>query len=216
VRLHCSCGDVATGHSPESSISTETPPDRTFAEAQRVGHLLAKSALAADLSPLSDEVSAQSRAIELALARTEVGDLDGLAREWAALAEQSVPAWATLYRHWARWAVTTAREPLMPWRGRVTAFNWGGLPLLFLPGEIFAATAMAIRANLPTPPTPFVLSLCDGVPGYVPSREAYPAGGYEVAEAHRYYGLPAAFAPGSAEALADAAVDASLNRSGDL
>ena len=45
------------------------------------------------------------------------------------------------------------------------------------------------------------------MPGYIPPRDAYPAGGYEVAEAHRYYGLPAAFAPGSAETLASAVVE---------
>ena len=104
----------------------------------------------------------------------------------------------------ADWALTTAREPLAPWPGRVTAFDWGGLPLLFLPGEIFAVTALAIRRALPRGPTPFIISLSDGVPGYIPDRVSYPAGGYEVAEAHRYYGLPAGFAPGSAEALADA------------
>ena len=64
---------------------------------------------------------------------------------------------------------------------------------------------------MPALPTPFVLSLSDGNPGYIPAREDYPAGGYEVAEAHRYYGLPAAFAPGSAEQLADAVVGASRN-----
>jgi neutral ceramidase len=118
------------------------------------------------------------------------------------------PAWATLYRHWAKWAVTTAREPLSPWRGRVTAFDWAGLPLLFLPGEIFASTALAIRAITPASPTPFVVSLSDGNPGYIPAREDYSSGGYEVAEAHRYYGLPAGFAPGSAEKLADAVLKA--------
>jgi hypothetical protein len=200
-------GDVSTGHSPESSISTETPPDRTYAEAERLGRLLARSVLGAALSPLSTAIGATSQPIELALARTEVGDLDALARDWRQRAETAVPAWATLYRHWAEWAVTTARDPLAPWRGRVTALNWGGLPLVFLPGEIFAATAMTIRANQPAAPTPFVLSLSDGVPGYIPPREDYPAGGYEVAEAHRYYGLPAAFAPGSAEALAQTAIE---------
>ena len=200
-------GDVSTGHSPESSISTDTPPDRTFAEAERLGGLLARSVLAAALSPLGGEVRVQSKAVDLALARTEVGDLDALSDQWRQLAEKSVPAWATLYRHWANWAVTTAREPLTPWQGRVTAFNWGGLPLLFLPGEVFAATALAVRAETASTPTPFVISLADGVPGYIPSRDAYPAGGYEVAEAHRYYGLPAAFAPGSAETLASAVVE---------
>src|SRR5690606_24092700 len=112
-----------------------------------------------------------------------------------------------LYTHWADWAASTTRGALPPWRGRVTAFNWGGLPLVFLPGEIFAATASQIRAGQPAGRTPFVVSLADGVPGYVPPLEAYAAGGYEVDEAHRYYGLPGTFAPGSAEALASAASD---------
>jgi hypothetical protein len=86
----------------------------------------------------------------------------------------------------------------------VAAFGWSGLPLLFLPGEVFAGTALAIRAQLPASPTPFVVSLANGNPGYIPARADYPAGGYEVTEAHRYYGLPAAFAPGGAELLAAA------------
>jgi len=202
-------GDVSTGHSPESSISTDTPPDRTFAEAERLGRALAASVLAAPLVPLGARIAAASRPVRLDLERTETASLDDLSREWAGLAGHAAsPAWATLYRHWAAWAVTTAREPLTPWPGRVTAFDWGGLPLLFLPGEIFAITALELRAALPGTPVPFVLSLADGVPGYIPARGAYPQGGYEVAEAHRYYGLPAAFAPGSAEALAAAALAA--------
>ena len=206
-------GDVSTGHSPESSISTDTPPDRTYAEAERLGLRLAQSVLAAPLTPPAGEVAARSVRVELALVRTETGDLDVLAREWLALAEKSLPAWANLYRHWAKWAATTAREPLTPWRGRVTAFDWSGVPVIFLPGEIFASTALAIRAALAAGPTPFVISLADGVPGYIPPRDAYDSSGYEVAEAHRYYGLPAAFAPGSAEVLAAAATEARRVRS---
>ncbi len=200
-------GDVSTGHSPESSISTDTPPDRTYAEAERLGLKLAQSVLAAPLAPLSGGITARATPVELALARTETGDFDDLAREWDGLAANAAsPAWATLYRHWASWARTTAREPLTPWQGRVAAFGWSGLPLLFLPGEVFAGTALAIRAQLPGSPTPFVISLANGNPGYIPARADYPAGGYEVTEAHRYYGLPAAFAPGSAERLTEAVV----------
>ena len=198
-------GDVSTGHSPESSISTATPPDRTFAEAERLGLALAQSVLAAPLAPLAGGITARSTPVALPLARTETGDLDALAGEWRRLAEASDPAWSALYRHWARWAVTTGREPLTPWQGRVTRFDWSGLPLLFLPGEIFAGTALAIRAALPANPTPFVVSLVDGVPGYIPPRDAFAVGGYEVAEAHRYYGLPAAFAPDAAEIVQAAA-----------
>ena len=133
-------------------------------------------------------------------------DLDALKRDWLARAETAEPAWKTLYRHWAQWADTIAREPVLPWKGRVTAFDWGGLTLCFLPGEIFAETGNAVRARVGGAHTPFVLSLADGVPGYIPAADAYAAGGYEVTEAHRYYGLPGAFAIGSAERLADAVV----------
>jgi hypothetical protein len=200
-------GDVATGHSPASSISTEVPPDRTFAEAERLGRRLAQSVLEAPLSAVAGPVHASSMPVALELARTETGDFGVLEREWRELAGRSDPAWAALYHHWAEWAATTALAPLEPWQGRVTAFNWSGIPLVFLPGEIFAGTAMAIRSRLPGGGTPFVISLSDGVPGYIPPRGAYPAGGYEVEEAHRYYGMPAAFAPGSAETLADAVVE---------
>lgn len=201
-------GDVSTGHSPESSISTETPPDRTFAEAERLGEALARSVLDATLTPLEGSVGAQSYPVDLPLERNEAGDLDTLATDWRARAVTAAPAWAVLYRHWADWAVGTAREPLAPWPGRVTAFDWAGLKLLFLPGEIFAATALDLRAALPANPTPFVISLADGVPGYIPPRDALPAGGYEVLEAHRYYGQPAAFAAGCAETLVERALHA--------
>ena len=174
-------GDVSTGHSAASSISTETPPDRTFAEAERIGRLLAKSVLEAELSPLRGNVASRSEAVALDLVQTEQ-NLDALGLQWREMAQTSDPAWATLYRHWAAWADSTARGPLTPWSGRVTAFDWGGLPLLFLPGEIFAATALQIRSRLPAGPAPFVISLADGVPGYIPAAEAYPDGGYEVAE----------------------------------
>jgi len=198
-------GDVSTGHSPESSISTDVPPDRTYAEADRLGLRLAQSALAAPLTQLSSTDTAHTSPVALPLARTETGDFAALAHEWAARADGAAPAWAALYRHWAMWATEIAPQPLVPWAGRVTRFDWGGLPLVFLPGEIFASTALAIRDALPAGPTPFVLSLTDGVPGYIPPREAFPIGGYEVTEAHRYYGLPAAFAPGAAEMLVEAA-----------
>nr|MBA2755373.1 alkaline ceramidase [Chloroflexia bacterium] len=44
-------------------------------------------------------------------------------------------------------------------------------------------------------------------PGYIPHQSAYPAGGYEVDEAHRYYGYPACFAPEAGEAIVATALD---------
>lgn len=205
-------GDVSTGHSPESSISTDVPPDRTYAEAERLGLRLGESVLAAALRPAVGTITAHSMAVDLPLARSEDGDLDALAVTWRTMAETATPAWSVLYRHWAEWARTTAREPLMPWQGRVTRFDWGDVPLIFLPGEIFASTALAIRERTGSKAPPFVVSLADGNPGYIPPRDEYVHGGYEVAEAHRYYGMPAAFAPGAAEMLVAAAEDLAASR----
>jgi len=44
-----------------------------------------------------------------------------------------------------------------------------------------------------------MVGFADGCSGYIPPLGEYRHGGYEVEEAHRYYGLPAAFAVGAAE-----------------
>lgn len=95
-------------------------------------------------------------------------------------------------------------EALAPVPARVSLLNWGGLRIVGFPGEIFAATGLEARARLgggAVMPAGF----CEDNPGYVPPAEEYARGGYEVAEAHLYYGAPAAFAPGAAEALVAAA-----------
>jgi neutral ceramidase len=51
------------------------------------------------------------------------------------------------------------------------------------------------------------LAYANGRPGYIPHRSAYPAGGYEVDEAYRYYGYPACFAPEAGEAIVATAID---------
>jgi hypothetical protein len=87
---------------------------------------------------------------------------------------------------------------------RVTVLHWCGVRIVALPGEIFAATALSIRDAIRGPA--MTIAYADGVPGYIPPIEEYPYGGYEIDEAHRYYGMPATFAPGCAERLAEAAI----------
>ena len=47
----------------------------------------------------------------------------------------------------------------------------------------------------------FILGYADDNPGYIAPHSEFKYGGYEIEEAHRFYGLGAAFAPGSAELL---------------
>lgn len=85
------------------------------------------------------------------------------------------------------------------WTARVTVLRWGGLRIVALPGEPFSVTARRTAALIGG--ECLVVGYADGSPGYLPPREEYPYGGYEVEEAHRYYGMPGPFAPGGAEAL---------------
>ena len=204
VALPGCLGDISTGHSPHSSISTVPTADRSYEEAARLGRKVAESALAAPLTRLEGDVRARSAVVALDLARNEPAPLPELAAEWRAKAATSDAAWRALYECWADWAETIGSAPMTPMALRVTVFDWAGLRLSFLPGEMFAQTALDIRGASGRPHV--VTSFSDGVPGYIPPQGEYAHGGYEVLEAHRYYGLPAAFAPGSAERLQDAAL----------
>ena len=73
-----------------------------------------------------------------------------------------------------------------------------------MPGEIFSETGLSVREACGSMPA-FVLGYAEGTPGYIPPMSEFCFGGYEVEEAHRFIGMPGTFAPGSAEALADAA-----------
>jgi hypothetical protein len=80
----------------------------------------------------------------------------------------------------------------------------GGLRIATLPGEPFLAVADRVRSGLGE--HALVLGYCDGVSGYLPTSDEYEHGGYEVCDAHRYYGMPGPYAQGSAERLADAVI----------
>ena len=198
-------GDISTGHSPHSSISTVPTDDRSYAEAERLGRRVAASALAAQLHRLDGPVHAASTRVDLALARNETAPLAELASEWRQKAIASDAAWRALYECWADWAGTIALRPLSPLSVRVSVLDWAGMRLSFLPGEMFVRSALTIRGE--SARLHLVTSFADGVPGYIPPAEEYAFGGYEVLEAHRYYGQPAAFAPGSAERIEAAALE---------
>ncbi len=201
-------GDINTGHPAHASISTAPRADRTFAEAERIGARIAEAALQAPEQPLGNTVRAVSTELMLPLARTETEAPSVLAEAWRCEAATANPARAALLRCWIDWAERVAPRPLSPWPARITLFDWSGARLIGLPGEIFAQTALDLRCAVDGDPLAgrtMTFGFADGCPGYVPPAGEYRHGGYEVEEAHRYYGMPAAFAPGAAEALVQAA-----------
>jgi hypothetical protein len=198
-------GDLNTGHAASASFRVEAAPQRTFAEAQRIGQLIAERVQAASLRELpSGPVQWAVSEVALGFVRREQDSPTELAEQWRREAEEDSGR-AALLESWIYWAENVAGRELEPWLARVTVFDWGGVPFIALPGEIFASTALAIREKLGAAGA-FVVCFAQGCPGYLPPREEYSHGGYEVDEAHRYYGMPATFAPGSAEQLATLAV----------
>lgn len=196
-------GDVNIGHKAHASWTLAGNNARTFENAQRLGERIADAALAAPEASLGDDVAAFEQMVELTLERRE-GDLAAMAVTWSEEARNADPLGRTVFEHWIEWAQRNENVPPGTWTGRVSLLVWGGVPIVALPGEIFAETGLAIRAATDGG-VAFVASYADGTPGYIPPASEYRFGGYEVDEAHRFIGLRGSFASGSAERLAEAA-----------
>jgi hypothetical protein len=70
-----------------------------------------------------------------------------------------------------------------PVAAELTAIRLGGsVGLVTAPGEIFTEIGQSIVARSPFPHTLYA-GYTDGTIGYVPTRAAYPEGGYEVSHA---------------------------------
>ena len=83
----------------------------------------------------------------------------------------------------------------------VQALRLGPLAIVGLPVEPLNALGLALR-DLASPTGPSAVwcaGYANGCYGYLPVREEYVRGGYEVGSAHRYYGRPGPFAPDTAE-----------------
>ncbi|GAB3707353.1 neutral/alkaline non-lysosomal ceramidase N-terminal domain-containing protein [Mariniluteicoccus flavus] len=205
VFLTGAAGDVNTGHTAEASFAGERGAERTFEAALRCGQALATAVAANPFQAvdLSTGVSVTSEPVALAYAELTQEQVFRDAAEWRHQRTNAPEATRMLLDLWLEWA--RAWSPVdahARWRGRVTRMRVGAYELLFLPGEPFLGVAEALRGSRDDV---LVAGYADGVPGYFPMAEDYADGGYEVRDAHRYYGMPAPFASGSAEALVAAA-----------
>ena len=198
-------GDGNTGHAAGASMSLAGDAERSFAAAERIGTRVARAALAAEARALGDWARAGEARVALTFGPVDADERAARAALWRAERADAEPARRALLDIWIGWAEQPVHADPVRLDARVAALDWGGMPVVALPGEIFARTALEVRAHLGDPPA-FVAGYAEDNPGYLPPAAEYPHGGYEVEEAHRYYGAPAAFAPGSAEVLADAAV----------
>ncbi len=85
----------------------------------------------------------------------------------------------------------------------------GDLIIVGVPGEFFVELGLAIKQGILDAGHARQVMICgfaNGNIGYIPARRAYAQGGYEVADAYKYYGYPAALAPEAGEQIVAAAL----------
>jgi hypothetical protein len=203
-------GDVNDGrHSAEGDFSSAPTPGRDFADATAKGELVATAALdalstATVVAPTRTTITTTT--VPLDITTLDPSDVAADRETWARLALTLPAEHSALYQAWTAWADNWLehRPEASRWLGRVGLVRVGDLRIATLPGEPFLAVAERVRAGLGE--HAIVLGYCDGASGYLPTADEYAHGGYEVRDAHRYYGMPGPYAPGSAERLADAVI----------
>lgn len=171
-------GQLNTGHR-----------DRTVLEAMRLGHCVAGTALS-----VAGQIAAPAGAPLVVGPTTD--------SEAPQVAAATVPVTLPLQP-------TDVPSNLPSVMASVTVLRWGGMHVVALPGEPFCEIGIEIREVAATLGlTTVTLGYANGVPGYLPYPDAYASGGYEVCQAHRYYGQPSAFAPDASKAVVRAAGEA--------
>lgn len=181
-------GDVNTGHTVNGELSNLDSEPRTFTQCNLVGERIANAALKTHLEPARQITGAACGSVNLRLDAPSPVDLQ---REASQQAE----------------AKNTASK--IEWKASVTVLSWGPAVIVALPGEPFSRASVEIRRRvtlLTGAKAVLVLGYSDGCPGYFPTCNEYSLGGYEVEQAHFYYGMPGAFAQGSLELLVEEAV----------
>jgi len=206
-------GDVNTGHSADLSGIGAPIPGRTFDRARRLGLMLAGEVLkvlSGPMSPVDGPVGAIAREVRLALRQVPLAqaadafaDADAAARrlESGAAAPEAVTA-ARIQRFHAQVNLGAATQFASAATDHLTVelqvLRVGGVALVAIPGELFVELGLEIKRGSPFAQT-FVVGLANGSVGYLPTRAACEAGGYEA--------VATRLVPGAGEAVRDVCLD---------
>jgi len=190
-------GNISMGHSSELSAIGIITPGRTFERAQELGDRLASVVLGAlpSIQTADDvPVAYASRTIHLpfnvypppaetaaALAEAQAA-LDALERDRAAAEQLGAAKTRRLYASIRNfYAGEAAARPDGRLPLEIQGVRVGSALFVAVPGELFVEIALRIKADTDHPV--FIMGITNGYVGYLPTREAYRAGGYEVVSA---------------------------------
>jgi hypothetical protein len=186
------CGNI--NHLNNSWLDKQKGPN----EAARIGTLLAGDVLRTlpHLKPIAgDSLRIKSEIVKLDVAPFSEADVAAANDVVKQLKEPGTkPKFLDQVKAFR--VLDTATRSGKPWEVEVQVIALGDLAWVSLPGEIFVELGMAIKKASPFPHT-LIAELANGSVGYIPNREAYPQGNYEVVSSR--------CAAGSGERLVDSA-----------
>lgn len=212
IFVNGAAGNINTGHTVRDSISGAAGNRRTFAEAERLGRILAGEVIKAV------ETAAEIQDYNLRFAGTRINlPLDPLptpaeygkmAAEWerrekelkAARASYGEIQEAVTMIRWAREMQSRLNEGVVNSRltVEISVFSLGNCEFYTLPGEFFFEFGLMIKEKRVGRKV-FILGYTNDSIGYVAPETAYEEGGYELEESYKYYGLPSRLQKGVGE-----------------
>lgn len=201
------CGDINPTRGG-SWAEVDSLADAVAAEAQRVWPGIQTTA--------DVPLAARSRRITLPLLplppRDELESLAQQFRHERESADHNIQRRiAEAYQQWAEAALSREREA-PPHQIEIQALRLGEAALIAVPGELFVELGLQIKQQVQRHLAAsglrqvMVAGYANGNIGYIPTRAAYSAGGYEVETAHRFYGHLACVAPEAGEEVVATAV----------
>jgi hypothetical protein len=223
------CGQINNGHTARDGERGNGMHWRAFAEAERIGRAIAGAAIQAaeqmarldaalpgidfPVERMPVPVRVASRVIELPfLPLPDPAEIERLRATWQeeeqALLQRGAKTGELerlkVFREWADEIERGTAPGSVP--AEIMVIALGDVSIVLLPGESFVEFGLDIKRSQAPKPV-ITLAYSNGRPGYIPHRSAYPAGGYEVDEAYRYYGYPTCFAPEAGELIVQTAID---------
>lgn len=199
-------GQLNTGHRAHDSWSRAAAPRRTFAEAERVGGLIADAAIGAARQAGAGPPLPPGP-LRVASERVRVPLLPDPAPSaaWAAelAAGNAPPERRAVLGAYLRWAEAREGAPAA-FETELQALGLCGRALAIYPGEVFVEYGLRLKQHFPGRVT--ALAYGNDAPGYLPTHAAHAEGGYELEEAHRFYGQPGPVAPEAEDALVETMV----------
>jgi ribosomal protein L30E len=108
---------------------------------------------------------------------------------------------------WAEATLTQVSQGTAPAHApaEIQVLGLGSAALVGVPAELFSQLGKEIKRYAALRQVS-VLGYTNGDIGYIPTRAAYALGGYEINDAYKYYGYPAALSPEAGELLLRSAV----------